>query len=54
MEEKVFSTIGELRELLEKFSDNDFVEISTNGFSILIDGYWFDEKKHCLYLSIDT
>jgi len=54
MEEKVIITIGELRELLEKFPSNDFVEISTSGFSILIDGYWFDEEKRCLYLSIDT
>ena len=47
-------TIGELRELLEKFSDSDFVEFYWEGISNPISGYMFDENKQCLFFDVDN
>ena len=52
--EVLVKTVGELKEVISNYSDETSIQIATNRFSTIIDGYIFDVEKNCLYLFVDV
>lgn len=52
--EVLIKTVGELKEVISNYSEETSIQIATNRFSTIIDGYIFDVEKNCLYLFGDV